>query len=146
MKRLLATQKGEGRDQNSQDLGSAPANGRQQSDHETNTMEPSTAPLKPTKLLSMEVTHGEKAMASTLPTFRSHSNTEANVPKERNCLGKILTRLSPPTAETGATSNNRSDALATIKHKLRKFAKFIGPGFLVSVAYIDPGMLPKLGL
>ncbi|KAK4063171.1 hypothetical protein H0G86_002971 [Trichoderma simmonsii] len=44
-----------------------------------------------------------------------------------------------------ATSNGRSSRsrrrtpLARLKHVLMTFGKFVGPGFMVSVAYIDPG-------
>jgi hypothetical protein len=31
--------------------------------------------------------------------------------------------------------------LQTIRRKVAKFGKFVGPGFMVSVAYIDPGMI-----
>jgi metal iron transporter len=52
-------------------------------------------------------------------------------------------------SNTGGIPNRKSNARFTFRglHQraarvLRKYAKFIGPGFMVAVAYIDPGRLP----
>ncbi|KAK7975974.1 elongation factor tu GTP binding domain-containing protein [Apiospora arundinis] len=45
---------------------------------------------------------------------------------------------SPPSGLPVASGSGRSP-LQRVKHVLYTFSKFVGPGFLVSVAYIDPG-------
>jgi metal iron transporter len=49
-----------------------------------------------------------------------------------------LTRIFSRRPSSGSSSSSIGP-FQTFKRKLFKFAKFVGPGFLVSVAYIDPG-------
>jgi metal iron transporter len=48
----------------------------------------------------------------------------------KSCIGKI---------KYLGSGSSWTSAIMTMRRKLVKFTKFIGPGFMVSVAYIDPG-------
>jgi hypothetical protein len=68
---------------------------------------------------------------------------ETNI-EDRTQKKDYFARLFNRRPSSGASSTSSTGAFQTIKRKVRKFAKFVGPGFLVSVAYIDPGRLLTL--
>jgi metal iron transporter len=59
--------------------------------------------------------------------------------------GAVDTLSDNPAGNAGRESNNGRITFRGIHQKiatvLRKYAKFVGPGFMVAVAYIDPGRL-----
>jgi metal iron transporter len=59
--------------------------------------------------------------------------------------GAVGTLSDNPAGNTGRGGNNGHITFRGIHQKitrvLRRYAKFIGPGFMVAVAYIDPGKL-----
>ena len=67
-------------------------------------------------------------------------------PQLQRALSEATLRESSPSPPTAAASSNdprdgpgpRSIA-AQIRHAVLTFGKFVGPGFMISVAYIDPG-------
>jgi hypothetical protein len=60
-----------------------------------------------------------------------------DVPRRRDYFAGIFGRQ----PSFGGRSISSLSGFQTVKRKVTKFAKFVGPGFLVSVAYIDPGIL-----
>ncbi|OHW91771.1 manganese transporter [Colletotrichum incanum] len=60
---------------------------------------------------------GEEALAAPLPTLHSHQSSPNG----------------------GGETPKQSDILGRVKSAAIKFGSFIGPGFMISVAYIDPG-------
>jgi hypothetical protein len=140
MERIVATPQSEERNQTSSDRDLTSEVLPQQSDYETVTEAKGDRPTSPqtiSKSIPIEVSYDEKGVASSQHSRRFNSTAGESVGRKRTYFGGFLRRRS---SSVDAQSSRRSDAFTTIKHKLRKFAKFIGPGFLVSVAYIDPGM------
>lgn len=84
---------------------------------------------------------------------RAHDNEKVDIPKNPPCAGEVVSAAASGSCEkqpeTDSESPRRSCkeslilSLVPYFHRIgrtaAKFARFLGPGFLVAVAYIDPG-------
>jgi metal iron transporter len=120
------------------------ANARLRCDHCIDTTDGTTSDIKTNEHIAVE---GE-------------GNTRTLEPKafndQKNAL--ISEEKALPSGSASGSQSNGSGRVDTIHNYrlvacgfsqkalavLRKYAKFIGPGFMVAVAYIDPGMLSTL--
>ena len=78
----------------------------------------------------------ERSFTGIPPQKQAVDNSMEDATRKRDYLTKFFSRR----PSSGASSTSSIGPFQTFKRKLIKYAKFVGPGFLVSVAYIDPGM------
>jgi hypothetical protein len=82
---------------------------------------------------------------STMDQKSAITLEQTNVPvsksgKQMEAGEKSLMALTTENSALPSISPPKRTLLQTIGRKVVKFGKFVGPGFMVSVAYIDPGM------
>jgi hypothetical protein len=78
---------------------------------------------------SVDINCFEKSTSNAVPTTEE--------PHRKDSFATLFGHIS----SLQPSSISSSNTWQTVKRKALKFAKFVGPGFLVSVAYIDPGKL-----
>lgn len=71
------------------------------------------------------------------PSHSSYENFPALEPPKIS--GSQKPKGESPSRRSVATSGRRPNLLRSVGQVLRKFLGFVGPGFMVAVAYIDPG-------
>lgn len=113
------------------------ANARLQRDHRIDPADDATAEIEP-----RQSRNDEGDGTSKLKAFGGPGNIPAGSEK-RNV--SVPGSLSGPVGGGGASGvatdfrKSVGTLVMNLSRVLRKYAKFIGPGFMVAVAYIDPG-------
>ncbi|KAF2999140.1 hypothetical protein E8E14_006220 [Neopestalotiopsis sp. 37M] len=82
--------------------------------------------------------HGDNSASGQSPATKesSTSGTAVQVPRDDLRQGGVDTT---PNDDVSASAKDGGSPLRRLKHVFLTFGKFVGPGFMVSVAYIDPG-------
>ncbi|KAF2178293.1 natural resistance-associated macrophage protein [Zopfia rhizophila CBS 207.26] len=111
------------------------ANARVQRDHRIDTADAPPMDIEPSEQQTVEG-HGKKRLASV--DGKGHSTAEEQSVQD--------SRHASPSGLGGSVGRWVTDCHITLRKLLQrvtqvllKYSKFIGPGFLVAVAYIDPG-------
>jgi hypothetical protein len=82
---------------------------------------------------------------STNPPQSTHPVPEEESPPPSKSTRSLkgLLGLEPDRSRGGQPDRPLAGFIHKIRRKVVKYTKFIGPGFMVSVAYIDPGTSPR---
>lgn len=111
------------------------ANARLQRDHCIDPVNAATAEIEPSERHTAE---GDGTIQ--LKTLDGHSPIPSGDEKRSGHIEEPPYGLG---AAAGSTTNDGRKGARALFEKaagiLRKYAKFVGPGFMVAVAYIDPG-------
>ncbi|OCL07555.1 divalent metal ion transporter [Glonium stellatum] len=116
------------------------ANARLQRDHRIDPADPSRADLEPIQ----EHTAEKNENTAQLSTKNATSDAKGS-----DGFGTSTTAIFPPSAFSNGVNNGRKlfkswghglqGMARRVVQVLIKYGKFVGPGFMVAVAYIDPG-------
>lgn len=82
-----------------------------------------------------ETTNGQKYPEADVISLRETNESEQNLHIHHSMVG----RVGSPSRQPRTISKLKAIALRS-RSDLLKFGKMIGPGFMISVAYIDPGL------